>query len=630
MLAGTTAATDHFSARLHRVKPMPITMKNHFLITAAIGFVSLACGHAGEAVPDDLRLHNLFQSNMVLQRDKPITVWGWANSGETVGVSFSGQKSQATVAGDGTWKVVLPSMPANAEPQTMTVADGANKLTLDNVLIGDVWIVGGQSNMQHPVSGVEGGEVEIASAHYPAVRLLTIPPVIDDRVKKNFSRRVEGEKETGEWAVCSPKSVGQFSAIGYVFGRRLHMAAQVPIGLIDVSRWGTTVETWTPRATLESIDHAAVRAQLEEWETKKALFDPRKDLDARIQRYKQHNPEGTNPPTEPDPGPQTNQNYPGNGYNSFIAPIAGFGVKGAIYHQGFNNSRADAAEFYHAVFPRMITAWRAAFDDPKMPFGIISLCTDTAPQTLDNYTASMMDHGIYVREAQYRTFLDFYRSGDENIGYASTFNLRHAWYHPQNKIPAGERIARWALATQYGFGGSIKWKPPMVTKVEAVDGKILLHLDTEVTPEERGSEIVGFAVSGKDKKYQPATAQALVTGKDGKGNPRTDQTILVLSSPHVPQPIHYRYAWGRNPMGNLRAGGNDRIDIAFATQRSDDWGFWDVPYLDLSSEQRATKGATEKIRRALSFVDLERRVKDARLLLEKEEREYEAQKSSQK
>lgn len=599
------------------------SIKIHLLLVFAIVFPWMAHGQAKDAIAEGFELHGLFQSNMVLQRDKPVTVWGWGEPGESVAVSFAGSEAKVEVEEDRSWKATLPAMPANANPQTLTVVAGTAKRTLDNVLVGDVWVVGGQSNMQHPLSNVEGGEVEIASAHFPGVRLLTVPPLIDDRVKTNFPRRVEGETETGDWFVCSPRTVGQFSGIGYVFGRRLHMVAQVPVGLIDISRWGTTVEAWTPRAVLESIDDESVKAQLREWESKKADFNPQKDLEARIQRYKLHNPEGTSPPTEPDPGPQTNQNYPGNCYNSFIAPIAGFGVKGAIFHQGYNNARADAAEFYYAVFPKMIQAWRAAFKDPKMPFGIISLCTDDSPQTLENFTESMMNFGIQVREAQYKTFLDFHRAGDGNVGYASSFNLRHAWYHPQNKIPAGERIARWALATQYGFGSSIKWKPPMITRMETVDGRILLHLDTAVGPAERGADIVGFAVSGMDKKYQPATAQPLVTGKDRKGQPQYDNKVLVLSSPHVPEPVNYRYAWARNPMGNLRAEGNDQRDIAFAAQRSDNWAYWEVPYLDLPADQRASNPSIEKIRKALRFVDLERRIKDAKLLLEKEGKEYE-------
>ena len=585
--------------------------------------ISSSVVQAGEPKASRFQLHNLFQPKMVLQRDKPVVVWGWGETGARVTVALAGESAETTVGGDGSWKVTLPAMPANATAQILTVSSGEHSERLDEVLIGDVWVIGGQSNMQHPLSNVEGGQLEIASANFPGVRLLTVPPVIDDRVKENFARRVEGEKEDGDWKVCSPRTVPPFSAIGYVFGRRLHMAAQVPIGLIDVSRWGTTVEAWTPREMLEGMQNQAVRDQLKEWDEKIANFDPEKDLEARIARYKLHRPDGTNPPTEPDPGPQVNQNHPGNCYNSFISPLAGFPVKGAIYHQGFNNARADAAELYPEVFSGMITAWRAAFRDPGMPFGIISLCTDGSPQTLENYCESMMNFGIQVREAQYKTFLEFHEAGDANVGFASSFDLRHAWYHPQKKIPAGERIARWALATQYGFEGSIHWKPPMVTRMEVVDGTIRLHLDKEVTTEERGEAIVGFAVSGADKKFQPAMAEHLVTGEDGKGKPQHDRRVLVLSSPYVAEPVHYRYAWGRNPMGNLRASGNPQRHIPFATQRSDDWAYWEVPHLELAADQRSSRQALEEIRGVLRFIDLERRIKDAERLLETESARYE-------
>ena len=567
-----------------------------------------------QALPE-FQVHNLFQSNMVIQRDKPVTVWGWGRAGDKVKVSFAGKSAETTVGKDGKWKVSLPAMPSNKKPQALKVSCGDDSAVFENVLIGDVWVIAGQSNMQHPLSGVEGGQLEIVSANYPEIRLLTVPPLIDDERKSDIVRRLEGEKEDGDWKVCTPKTVPPFSAIGYAFGRRLHMASQVPMGLIDVSRWGTTVESWTPREVLESMDNEAVRFQLKDWEDKISNFDPEKDLQARIARYKRHRPDGKNPPTEFDPGPQTNQNYPGNCFNSFIAPIAGFPVKGAIYHQGFNNSREDAERFYHPVFARMITSWRAAFEDPQLPFGIISLCTDNSPQTLDNFCVSMMNHGIQVREAQYKTFLEFYQKGDKNVGFASSFNLRHAWYHPQNKLPAGERIARWALATQYSVK-QMYWKPPMVTKMEVVDGAIHLHFDEMVEPEERGAAIEGFAVSGADKAYYPAKAEPLVTGKDGRGRTQYDRKVVVISSPHVKNPIHYRYAWGRNPMGNLRASGNPKRHIAFATQRSDDWAWWEVPGFDKAPEPQHAKATLLAIRDSLMQADQARRIADAKLVLE--------------
>ncbi len=573
------------------------------------------------ATAKGFHLHSLFQSNMVIQRDKPVTIWGWADPGAQVTVSFGESSMMATAAADRTWKVDLPAFPANAVPATMRITCGADTLKLDNLLVGDVWVLGGQSNMQHPMSHVEGGPVEIASAHFPEIRLLTVPPMIDDQVKVNFPRREKGTQPDGDWDVCAPDTVRDFSAIGYIFGRRIHMASQVPIGLIDVSRWGTTVESWTPHPVLQAMDSEVVNAQLADWAGKTAKFDPEKDLEARRKNYFRHHPDGTEAPTELDPGPQANQNYPGKCYDTFIAPLAGLGVKGTIFHQGFNNARPDAAAFYHQVFPRMIASWREAFQDSEMPFGIISLCTDGDPQTLENFSERMMDYGIYVREAQYKTFLDLHQAGDRHVGYASSYDQRHAWYHPQNKIPAAERIACWALATQYGIAG-VYWKPPILTRMERVDGTLRLHFDEEVGPKEKGSALVGFAISGEDQKYQPAEAQPLVTGKDPRGKPSYDPKVVVLSSPHVADPVHFRYAWGRNPLGNACIPSVPKRHIALGTQRSDDWAYWEVPHLDLPAHERTTRQGLDKIREALRLIDLERRVLDAKRVLERDGERY--------
>jgi sialate O-acetylesterase len=596
--------------------------------------VALAQGNDGTNVPaigSGLSIHNLFQSNMVIQRDKPIVVWGWAKPDDVVTVSFAGKQGTATAGKDGAWSVALPAMPANSAPQQMITKGKTETVTLDNILLGDVWVLGGQSNMQHPLSRVEEGTVEIASANLPGVRLLTIPQIIDNKEKKNFPRRQAQKQADGDWDVCSPTTVGEFSGIGYTFGRRIHLASQIPIGIIDASQFGTTVEAWTPLSILRSMDSDAVRAQLADWDKKAAVpWDARKDLENRIKQFdkmmaelaKQGKPSNAKPPSDLRPGAIDNQNYPGNCYNSMIAPIAGFAVKGAIWHQGFNNSRYDAPEFYYQVFPRMIESWRAAFNDAKMPFGIISLCTDGIPQTLDHYDECMLNMGVYVREAQYKVFLDYFEAGDKNIGFASSFDLRRAWYHPQEKIPAGERIARWAMATQYGLEKFAYWKPPMITKMETKDGTILLHFDSEVGSVD-SQAIAGFAISGSDKKYQPAQAEALVTGKDGKGRPVLNKKVLVLSSPYVTEPVHFRYAWGRNPMGNLRISNTNEKDISFPAQRSDGWEFWEVPYLEPPADKGESRISQDKIREVLKFIDLERRVMDAERTLKAEKPHYE-------
>ncbi len=224
------------------------------------------------AIGEGLCVHNLFQSNMVLQRDKPVAVWGWAASGEQVTVSFAGQTQTATADKDRAWKVMLTAMPANAQAQKMTVQGKGKTLTLDNILVGDVWVLGGQSNMEAPLTDVENGQLEIVSANYAGIRILTIPAQNGHEEKKGFPRLHEWSGwfsrhfRKGDWDVCSPKIAGELSAIGYVFARRIHMASQIPIGVIDTSRGGTTVETWTPAPVMRTIDTEEVKDLLAEWD----------------------------------------------------------------------------------------------------------------------------------------------------------------------------------------------------------------------------------------------------------------------------------------------------------------------------------------------------------------------------
>ena len=576
------------------------------------------------AIAEGLSVHNLFQSNMVLQREKPITIWGWALAGEEVTVSFAGKTQTAKAGADRSWKVIFPAMPASVEPMQMTIKGKAATLTLDNILVGDVWVMGGQSNMQEPLMNLENGHMEIASANFPKIRLLTVPSLVDNQEKKNFPRRQKEKQPDGDWDICSPQTVPEFSGIGYIFARRIHMTSQIPIGVIDASFWGTPVEGWLPLTVVRSMDSDVVRALMADWDSQVAAWDPKKELENQIKQHaqkmeelkKQGQPSTEPPPSKPAGAPVDNQNYPGNCYASMISPIAGLAVKGAVWHQGYNNARPDAETFYYQVFPRMIASWRAAFNDANMPFGIISLCTDTPPQTLDNYLECTMDFGIYVREAHYKTFLDFYKAGDKNIGYASSYDHRRAWWHPEMKIPAAERIARWAMTTQYG-ATSVSWKPPMVTKVEPKDNALLLSFDSDVASV-NNEEIAGFSIAGKDGKFQPAKAEYQVIGKDKNGQPQITWKALVLSHPLVPNPIHYRFAWGRNPMGNLRM--VYIKDIPFATQRSDTWTVADM-YENYTGKKSAVSGQVhggevEALKKALKAADLERRLFEARALLD--------------
>jgi len=583
------------------------------------------------AFGNGLFLPNLFQSDMVLQRDKPMRIWGWAVPGETVTVSFAGQTQTAKVAADRLWKVTFAALHANTAPQEMVVKGRDKALTLKNILIGDVWVLGGQSNMEFQIPKVDNGDLEVVSANFPNIRLLNVPQQNGPDAKVSFPRWYQwgdffGEHyRQGYWDVCSPETVRSMSAIGYVFARRIHMATQIPIGVINASRGGTCLETWTPMNVLKSTNTPEVKSKLAEWDQKVAEFNAQKDLADRVkqfnQRLEQMKEKGQDvstmkPPSDLRPGPALDMNRPGNCYASMIVPLAGLAVKGAIWHQGYNNALdPNGHVLYDQVFAPMIKAWRAAFNDPDMPFGIISQETDGEPQDLDNFLEKLPDEGTYIREAHYKTFLDLRKAGDKNIGYASSFDQRRAWYHPQIKIPVGERMARWALATQYGMQ-QIRWLPPTIKEMRVENGSIVLTLNEDTAPYNDGP-ILGFAIAGKDGKFQPATAKFLEKGKDGRNRPQSDKQVITLSSPLVPEPIHYRYAWCRNPLGNLKSA--DHTDIPLETQRSDDWSIAGM-YENQTGKKPTVAGVLNgkehhDLTAALRAADLERRIANAKALL---------------
>ncbi len=587
------------------------------------------------AIGPGLCVANVFQSHMVLQRDKPLTIWGWAEPGDEVTVGFAGQQAAAKAAADRSWQVTLAPIPARHASLTLSVKGQSATLELTNILVGDVWILGGQSNMEFPISRVDDGELEIVSANFPQLRLLTMPVGKGFDSVRSFERLHEWSDwfsehfRKGDWEVCSPQTVREFSAIGYIFGRRLSMATGVPIGLIDASVGGTTVEAWTPEEVLRTIEGAETRAMLREWDDKIAAFDPRADLKARVAAYEnrlrslqaagQPIPPDSRPPSDLRLGPVADLNRPGCRYASVIQPLRGLAVAGAVFHQGYNNCfhGSAGARMYYQVFGKMIAAWRANFDDPQLPFCIISLCTADEPQTLENFLPPMYDAGAYLREAQYKTFLDLRRAGDRNIGFASSFDLRKSWYHPQIKIPAGERAAKWALVTRYGLlqgrDAQDYWLPPTVEKVEASGGSIRLTLSTEVkTRDDSDGKMLGFAIAGEDRRFYPAEANWLSDGtKSDRNRVEVDRHILVLTNRFVPAPVHYRYAWARNPLGNVV----NNHGVALAAQRSDDWILEETPVKvampkDLP-EDTVRRQVGNLLRKELERDDLARRWQEA-------------------
>ena len=239
------------------------------------------------ALAEGLCVSNLFQTNMVLQRDRPVAVWGWAAPGERVTVEFAEARASATTDAERRWRATLPPMAASATPRALTVRGAQATLTLENVLVGDVWLLGGQSNMEFELAKVENGALEIVSANEPLIRVLTVPYGVGPERREGFARLQEWSDwfgrhfAKGDWDVCTPAVASELSAIGFAFARRVHRASGVPIGVIDASRGGTTLEAWTPLEVLRGMSSAPVEAALDEWDARAAAWDPAQDLERR-------------------------------------------------------------------------------------------------------------------------------------------------------------------------------------------------------------------------------------------------------------------------------------------------------------------------------------------------------------
>jgi len=526
----------------------------------------------------ELRVPHIFGDNMVLQREKPITVWGWADAGKQVAVEFAGQRKDCLAGQDGRWRIALDPLPACAQAAELTIRSAGSSVVFRNVLVGDVWLLGGQSNMEQALRNIRDGDVEVLSADRPAIRLMTVPlranPVpLDDfpRIDEYNSWSNVTERK-GDWQVCTPETVQLFSAVGYVFGNRIHQVTKVPVGLIDTSWGGTTVEAWISRPALAKIPEA--RLLLADWDARIAAYDPDASLAELVARWRSRveklKAEGRDPepkPTEPKPSPAVNRNNPGAAYNAIIAPMAGLSVKGVLFYQGINNAVGGARpSVYRKTFSALIPEWRRTFEDENLPFGIIQMVSYGFPPYMTELETRMVSAAPYIREAQLQAHLDH-----ENTGFVCAYDLGHIQMHSPYKAPLGERIARWALATQYDQ--PLTYKTPLYESMEIDGDRIVVQMNGPIHPSSGGrAKILGFAIAGKDRHFYPA--EAYMEGSDR----------VSVHSEFVKQPVAVRYAWGTRPYGTFVGAGWSGQPVA--PFRTDDWQWRDAPYDRSSPEYR--------------------------------------------
>jgi sialate O-acetylesterase len=537
---------------------------------------------------EQLKVHGIFRSNMVLQRDKPITIWGWAPAGKEVKVSLGRLSATGKAAGDsGQWEVVFDAQPANAQGQTIKVQAGEQSVQMDNIVIGDVWVMNGQSNMAIGLRMMYEGQLEASMAHLPLLRHFRIQSGAEsEKVETDLADKfINGEDPDKNWKVVTPEVALDMGAIGYVFGSRIQRALQIPIGIIDNARGGASMESLVPRHKFADDPEAAeylkwvderraafseedfLTAQMDKWTVAHKAWQEQvaKDMAKGVTVQRKE-------PVKPDGSIRT-WSVPGRSpsdaascYNGMFGVFKGLNIKGVAFHQGFNNAMMNTScnpKFYRILMKLMVEGWREDFKDPELPVAVIGFCAGGQAQTRLNFEVQGFSTAAYIREAQRLGLADV---GDpEHTAYIPSDDQKIPQLHTKKKKELGIRTAMWALKTVYGMQ-DIPWESAKLLSAVPEGDKMLLTFDRAVLPDDMGSEIEGFSVADASGCYYMARAVA----KDVKDKEQRNKQYLV-SSPLVQKPAAVRYSWACSPMGNLKVEGKPWQPLH--NFRTDQWDF---------------------------------------------------------
>ncbi|MFT3753291.1 MAG: sialate O-acetylesterase [Paludibacter sp.] len=484
----------------------------------------------------DVKPSTLFADHMVLQRDVEIPVWGTAWPKESVTVSLNGKTTSVKADANGNWMLKLPKQKAGG-PYKMEIA-GDNILTFNDVYVGDVWLCSGQSNMDMTVAkedrywcGVNNEAEEVANASYPQIRVFDVDYTPNHYPQKN---------PVGKWEICSPQTVGHFSAVSYFFAREIYQNYKIPVGLLTSAFGASTAETWISKEALEA--HPNLKPLLDAYAAKWDKFVV--DSAVTLAKYREDKAKFTGdlaavqaaagdvtakkPKAPKNPSPAIDQHNPFVCYNGMIAPLVPYAIKGALWYQGESNG--PSAKLYREIMETLIADWRAKFSVGDFPFLYVQLANYGKPMAKPVEDGSMMT----VREAQGQN-LSVKNTGMavaiENAGDQPT-NI-----HPKNKQAIAYRLGLIARAKVYG--GKVEYSGPVYKSYQVKNNSIVLKFDyVGKGLVAKNDTLSGFAICGEDKKW--IWADAKIVGK-----------TVVVSSPEVSNPVAVRYCWGTNPPASL-------------------------------------------------------------------------------
>jgi len=515
---------------------LPHMTRTQTLIVALVACLFPVIGNA------ELKTPAIFGDGMVLQRGMEIPVWGWAEPGTKVSVHFREQASEATTDENGKWKAVLKSEQVG-EPGTLSVKAADEVLTFKDVLVGEVWVCSGQSNMAMTVNRSIDGDLEALSADYPEIRLFKVPLKVATSPQSDVA---------AQWVPCTPETAPTTTAVGFYFCRQLHHALGVPVGLVQTAWGGTRAEAWTSPDAMAKTEE--LKPILDTWDGQVKAYDAEKDeakYQAALKRWDaariKAKEQGRNAPRKPQKlgPPDASRHYPSNLYNAMIAPLTPYAIRGAIWYQGEGN--ANRAYQYRTLMPTMIQSWRDAWGQGDFPFYQVQLA-NFRPVVNEPAPSSWAE----LREAQIMATQTL-----PNVGAVCITDIGAALdIHPKDKQNVGKRLARYALHHDYGMKNLVP-SGPTYESWEVKDGKTLVHFHNHGAPLMAWyrKPVTGFQVAGEDKKWVWANAKIV--------NP----TTVLLSHESVSKPVAIRYNWADNPQGTLYNNAN----LPASPFRTDDW-----------------------------------------------------------
>ena len=499
------------------------------LLTAAAALSWCAAFAAPLAA--DVALPHVIGEHMVLQRDMPLTIWGWADPGESVTVRLDVRQASTMADSERRWAVRLPPLPAGG-PHVLEVC-GKNQIRLTDVLVGEVWVCSGQSNMEMGLGVVENGEQEVAAADCPQIRLLQV---------SNTSAGQPAPDIEGEWRVCNPENVGAggwggFSAVGYFFGRELHRELGVPIGLIDATWGGTRIEPWTPAEGFELVPALhQIRAEIEQAHARyreqlPASLDSIETWTAKARTAMAAGQRELPPPPQWPRHPLDRHDRPTGLYNGMIAPLVPLAIRGVIWYQGEANVLSADGMLYHEKMKALIGGWRRVWGQDGLPFYYVQL----APFDYRHYKRDCSPYVLpEIWEAQTAAL------AIPNTGMVVTTDIatRHD-IHPGNKREVGRRLALWALARTYGRDAVVCSGP--LYRASAVEGDRIRirfdHVGSGLASRD-GRPLNWFEIAGEDRQFVPAQAEI-------------DGDTVVVRSDKVARPAAVRFGWHQEADPNL-------------------------------------------------------------------------------